>query len=92
MMARQALTAENLDALRALREFGKKTIILLNQADTLDEDERQTVLEYVREQSQARLGWQPPVWLVSAKEGLAARGEEAARHWQASGWAQSLIS
>ncbi len=85
MMARQALTAENLDALRALREFGKKTIILLNQADTLDEDERQTVLEYVREQSQARLGWQPPVWLVSAKEGLAARGEEAARHWQASG-------
>ena len=85
MMSRQALTAENLDALQALREFGKKTIILLNQADTLDEGERQTVLEYVREQSQARLGWQPFVWLVSAKEGLAAQGEDAARHWQASG-------
>ncbi len=83
MMARQALLAENLDALRVLREFGKKTIILLNQADLLDETQRQTVREYVLEQSQERLGWRPPVWLVSAKEGLAARS--CSSLWQSSG-------
>ena len=83
MMARQALLAENLDALRVLREFGKKTIILLNQADLLDEAQRQTVREYVLEQSQERLGWRPPVWLVSAKEGLAARS--CSSLWQSSG-------
>lgn len=85
MSARQALSAENLEDLRELKEFGKKTILLLNQADTLDESERHHVLEFVREQSQARLGWQPRVWLVSAKAGLAAQGENAAQRWQESG-------
>lgn len=89
MLARQALIAEHLDALRALREFGKKTILLLNQADTLAAADRQTVLEFVREQSQARLGWQPPVWLVSAKDGLAvgAGGENTDARWRDSGLA-----
>ena len=90
MSARQALTAENLDDLRALKEFGKKTILLLNQADTLAEAERDTVLEFVQEQSQARLGWQPMVWLVSAKEGLTAQGEEAEQRWQESGLAEVM--
>ena len=90
MSARQALTAENLDDLRALKEFGKKTILLLNQADTLAEAERETVLAFVQEQSQTRLGWQPMVWLVSAKEGLAATGENAEQRWQESGLAEVM--
>ena len=90
MSARQALTAENLDDLRALKEFGKKTILLLNQADTLAETERKTVLAFVQEQSQNRLGWQPRVWLVSAKEGLAAQGEKAEQRWQESGLAEVM--
>ena len=90
MSARQALTAENLDDLRALKEFGKKTILLLNQADTLAEAERETVLEFVQEQSQTRPGRQPMVWLVPAKEALAAPGEKAGQGWQESGLAEVM--
>jgi len=73
MLATQAMSQRNLDYIQQLRGYGKKVIIVINQADLLDEEERKTVLEYVRDQSQDRLGFEPEIWLVSAKLGLRAQ-------------------
>ena len=75
MLATQAMSQRNLDYLQQLREYGKKVIILVNQADLLSEAERETVREYVLEQSRARLGVAPEIWMVSARLGLAASGQ-----------------
>jgi len=87
MLATQAMTSRNLDYLKQIKSYGKKVIILINQADLLSEDERKSVREYVIDQSKAHLGFEPEVWLVSAKEGLEARvGEELDKaKWEASG-------
>lgn len=87
MLATQAMTSSNLEYMQKLREYGKKIIILINQADLLTEEERAQVQAYVTEQSQDRLGFKPIVWMVSARQGLAARAsgtlDEAL--WKASG-------
>ncbi len=72
MLATQAMTSRNLEYIQLLRGYGKKVIILINQADLLSEEDRQTVVDYVTNQSEDRLGYQPDVWLVSAKKGLQA--------------------
>jgi GTP-binding protein EngB required for normal cell division len=72
MLATQAMTASNLEYLQSLKEFGKKVIILINQVDLISIEDAQTVRTYVQEQSQARLGYRPEVWLVSAERGLEA--------------------
>lgn len=74
MLATQAMTGRNMDYLRQLREFGKKVIVVVNQVDLIDEADAETVREYILEQGREVLGTRPEVWLVSAKEGLAARG------------------
>ncbi len=88
MLATQAMTQRNLDYMQQLREYGKKLIIVVNQADLLSAEEREQVRNYVLEQSEDKLNFKPEVWMVSAKQGLQARtnGEitdEAL--WQASG-------
>lgn len=87
MLATQAMTARNLEYLQTLREYGKKVILVINQTDLLTGEEAETVREYVIEQSQTHLGFRPDVWLVSAREGLAARqhGELDKSGWKASG-------
>ncbi|MGB1288447.1 MAG: dynamin family protein, partial [Aggregatilineales bacterium] len=88
MLATQAMSQSNLEYLQSLREYGKKIIILINQADLLSEDEKATVKEYVENQSKDRLGYQPPVWMVSAKMGLEAQSTPGGRDdalWQQSG-------
>lgn len=87
MLATQAMTSRNLEYLQTLREYGKKVIILINQADLLTLEEAETVREYVSDQSQGKLGYVPEVWMVSAKQGLAARqnGEVDQEAWKASG-------
>jgi len=76
MLATQAMTQRNLEYIQHLRQYGKKVIILINQADLLSEEEAETVRNYVLEQSQDLLKFRPEVWLVSAKLGLAARRAE----------------
>jgi ribosome biogenesis GTPase A len=87
MLATQAMTASNLEYLQALKQYGKKVILIINQFDLLTSEETETVRQYVLEQSQNRLGFKPEVWLVSAKQGLEAHQngslDEAA--WEASG-------
>jgi GTP-binding protein EngB required for normal cell division len=73
MLATQAMTARNVEYIQMLREFGKKVIILINQADLLNPEETTSVRDYVMEQSESRLGFKPDVWLVSGRKGLAAQ-------------------
>lgn len=87
MLATQAMTSSNVEYLQTLRQYGKKIIIVINQADLLSPDEANTVKNYVVEQSEDRLGFKPDVWLVSAKTGLDAyqNGERDETLWKASG-------
>ncbi|MGQ9888048.1 MAG: dynamin family protein [Aggregatilineales bacterium] len=87
MLATQAMTARNLEYLQRLSDYGKKVIIVINQVDLLTPEEAQTVRDYVLDQSQAWLGYAPEVWLMSARQGLAARssGSVDQTAWEASG-------
>ncbi len=87
MLATQAMTASNLEYIQQLKEYGKKVILVINQADLLSAEEMETVRDYVMDQSQSRLGFKPDVWLVSAKQGQSARhnGELDKVAWKASG-------
>lgn len=87
MLATQAMTQRNLDYMKELREYGKKVIIVINQADLLSPEEREQVYEYVVTQSQDHLKAKPEVWMVSAKLGLQARAsaEKDQPLWEASG-------
>lgn len=75
MVATHVLSASNLDFLRELRDYGKRTIIVVNQIDVLDDADRQAVDDFVREQSRLHLGIEPTMWLISAKQALAAQAE-----------------
>jgi len=90
MLATQAMTSSNLEYMQKLREYGKKVIIVINQADLLSPEQTETVRTYVLDQSQGKLGYKPDVWLVSAKKGIEARagGELNETLWQESGLAQ----
>ena len=76
MLATQAMTSRNLEYLQQLRQYGKKVIIVINQADLLSDDEVETLREYVINQSEDRLAATPEVWMMSAKQGLEARKSE----------------
>ncbi|MCC6612032.1 MAG: dynamin family protein [Anaerolineae bacterium] len=89
MLATQAMTAKNLDYLKILQEYGKTVILVINQVDVLTEEEAENVREYVVEQTQAKLGYKPQVWMMSARQAMAARmgddGEVDAQALEASG-------
>ena len=87
MLATQAMTSSNVEYIQTLRQYGKKIIIVVNQADLLTEEESETVKKYVLEQSEDRLGFKPDVWFVSAKTGLSAftDGERNDDIWKESG-------
>jgi len=79
MLATQAMTQSNIEYLQKLREYGKKVLIIINQADLLTPDEQAAVRQYVLDQSQDRLNLKVPVWMVSAKRGQASwQGGEVA--------------
>ncbi len=90
MLATQAMTQRNLDYLRMLNDFGKKVIVVINQADLLTSEEAQAVRSYVVDQSQTQLGFKPDVWLVSARQGAEARADGGLNPalWEASGLSQ----
>jgi small GTP-binding protein len=91
MLATQAITARNLDYLKMLQEYGKSVILIVNQVDVLSPEEVQSVKQYVSEQAHDNLGYRPEIWLMSAKQGMAARQEAGvidAVSWNASGLSQ----
>lgn len=87
MLATQAMTQRNLDYLKVLKEYGKNVIVIINQADLLTAEEGEAVRQYVLDQGQAVLGSKPQVWLMSAKQAMAARAAEPFDEalWQQSG-------
>lgn len=87
MLATQAMTQRNLDYLRMFKDYGKKVLVVINQSDLLSEEERDTVQQYVRDHCKEKLGFNPPVWMVSAVWAQQARSGEALDEelWEKSG-------
>lgn len=60
--------------LEAIRDWGKKVVIVVNKIDLLEtEEERETVVEFVTENAKRLLGTTPDVFPVSARQALARR-------------------
>lgn len=87
MLATQAMSQRNLDYLKTFKEYGKKVIIVISQSDLITDEEQATVKQYVTEQSRDNLGFEPEVWMVSAKKALQAQegGVLNEELWKASG-------
>ncbi len=75
MVSTRVLSASNLGFLQELKGYGKRTIIVINQIDLLEEADRQTVEDFVEEQSRLHLGHEPLIWLVSSKQAMEAQKE-----------------
>lgn len=75
MVATRVLSASNLDFLQELKGYGKRSIIVVNQVDLLEEEDRQTVRNFVEEQSRLHLGFDPIIWMVSSKQAMEAQQE-----------------
>ena len=90
MLATQAMTAHTTDYLATLKAYGKRVIIVLNQADLIAESDLPALKAYVSEQSRSMLGATPDVWFTSAQQALEAdAGEERdAELWASSGMDQ----
>src|SRR5215211_3669538 len=77
--------------LEQIREWGKKIVFIVNKIDILPRsEERQQVLDFVREHAQALLAEPPRLFPVSARDALAARAnasaDGSADGWRASGF------
>lgn len=79
--------------LEQIRQWGKKIVFVVNKIDILQgADERQQVLDFVRENGTTLLGATPEIFGVSARQAMAAResGDDAERTapaWEQSGFA-----
>ncbi|NDJ86902.1 MAG: hypothetical protein GYB66_13555 [Chloroflexi bacterium] len=91
MIATQVLTASDLAFMRSLKDYGKRMVIIVNQIDVLDAEDREAVRAFVREQSRLHLGIEPLIWLASAKQALqayqTANGTRDEIQWDESGLA-----
>lgn len=87
MLATQAMSQANMEYMKMFKEYGKKVIFVVNQADLLSDEERETVYQYVSDQCKDRLGYSPEVWMVSAKLALQANEGDTRDEalWQHSG-------
>jgi small GTP-binding protein len=90
MLATQAMSASNVAYLQALRAYGKRVIVVVNQIDLLEPEERPQIRDFVAEQGRVALGRAPDVWMISARwAGVAGQmnPRDEAR-WTESGFAQ----
>ena len=62
-----------------IREWGKKVIILLNKIDLLEEEEVAQVVEFIRQNALALLGFTPEIFPVSARLALKAKQADTPR-------------
>lgn len=87
MLSTQAMSQRNMEYMQMFKDYGKKVIFIVNQADLLSEEEKQTVHDYVTDQCKNRLGYNPEVWMVSSKMALQANEGEARDEelWEQSG-------
>jgi small GTP-binding protein len=93
MLATQAMSASSVEYLQSLRSYGKRVIVVINQVDTLEPDERETVRQFIAERSKISLGFVPEIWMMSARLALQAYEEHPeypreSEQWKASGFDQ----
>jgi small GTP-binding protein len=73
--------------LEQIRAWGKKIVFIVNKIDILGgEDDRTTVLKFVRENGAALLGEEPLVFPVSARDAMQARSAGDEAMWARSGF------
>ncbi len=73
--------------IQGIRDWGKKTVIILNKIDLLEtEEERREVTEFVRKNAEAALNCEVPVIPVSARTAKKARAEISRELWSDSGY------
>ncbi|HEU0302192.1 MAG TPA: dynamin family protein, partial [Longimicrobium sp.] len=73
--------------LEQIRAWGKKIVFIVNKIDILGgEDDRQTVLRFVRENGSALLGEEPLVFPVSSRDAMQARAAGDEAMWARSGF------
>jgi small GTP-binding protein len=89
MIATQVLTASNLEYLQELKTYGKRVIVVVNQMDVLEPEERDQVRDFVQEQARLQLGFEPQIWLISSRQAMAAQSEKPRDEivWDESGFA-----
>src|SRR5579859_1513403 len=67
--ADRPLTESERQFLERIRAWGKKVVVVINKLDILDTDAaRQEVLAFVRQHSAAVLGFEPEIFMVSARQ------------------------
>ncbi|MHB8626123.1 MAG: dynamin family protein [Aggregatilineales bacterium] len=90
MLATQAMSQKDTESLQALRAYGKRIVLVINESDLLDSDQRATLRDFVKQQAQAILGAEPDVWLTSAKWAIEAEQSTPRdeTRWAESGFAE----
>jgi small GTP-binding protein len=63
--------------LERIREWGKKVVVLLNKTDLLEEEEVGQVVEFIRQNALALLGFTPDIFPISARLALKAKLADA---------------
>jgi small GTP-binding protein len=85
--AERPFTESERGFLEQIREWGKKIVFVVNKIDILPRaEDRQQVLDFVRDNAQALLGEPPRLFAVSARDAIAARTAGSIEGWGASGY------
>lgn len=72
LSAKRAFAETERIYMETARDYGKKLILVVNQADLLEPSEQATVRRFIEQQVKEHLNLQPLLFMVSAKEALAA--------------------
>ena len=73
--------------LQSIRDWGKKTVLILNKIDLLEtQDERQQVIDFVRSSAETALKVEIPVIPVSSRLAKKARSQMSQELWKESGF------
>ncbi|NDJ75191.1 MAG: hypothetical protein GYB65_02940, partial [Chloroflexi bacterium] len=71
--------------LELARDYGKKIVVVINQADLLGSKEQKEVASFVKQQLNELLGLRPEIFMVSAKQALKQKGTSGGLFTGASG-------
>lgn len=74
LSAKRALAETERLYLELAKDYGKKIVVVINQADLLQRNEQKEVLAFVRQQLHELLDLRPEIFMVSAKQALKEKG------------------
>lgn len=74
LSAKRALAETERLYLELAKDYGKKIVVVINQADLLQRQEQKEVLAFVRQQLHELLDLRPEIFMVSAKQALKEKG------------------